>query len=167
MEIFFLVVIIIAVIIGASKLLGGGADLGNRKVKPKYRYQKKNFFMSKAEHECYKALIKALGDRFCIFAQVHLSTIVDHKIKGQSWKGAFSHINRKSVDFVLCEKEYISPILAIELDDSSHERPDRQKRDCEVERILDDAGVSLLRIKNHGRFDPEVLNEKVNIKLSQ
>ena len=123
--------------------------------------------MTKTEHECYKVLSKILGDRFYLFAQVHLSTIVDHKVKGQSWKGAFSHINQKSVDFVVCSKDYISPVLAIELDDSTHGRPDRQKRDVEVERILEDANVPLLRIENNGRFDPGELGRNIKTKLQQ
>lgn len=47
---------------------------------------------------------------------------MDHKIKGQNWQGALSHIDRKSVDIVLCDKNYIAPKLVIELDDKSHER---------------------------------------------
>jgi very-short-patch-repair endonuclease len=85
---------------------------------------------------------------------VHLPTLVDHKIVGQNWHGAFRHIDEKSVDFVLCDKEKISPILAIELDDKTHEHQARQERDKEVERILKEAGMPLLRIENHGRFSP-------------
>lgn len=168
MEIIFGIVIVLAIIVAAgSAFSGGGANSRKKREKPKYRYQKQKFFMSKTEHECYKALTKALGADFYIFAQVHLSTIVDHKVKGQSWKGAFSHINQKSVDFVVCNKEYISPVLAVELDDSTHGRPDRQKRDVEVERILEDANVPLLRIENNGRFDPVELGRNIKIKLQQ
>ncbi len=111
-----------------------------------YSYQRKQFFMTKAEHECYKALVQAVGNDYFIFAQVHLSTIIDEKIVGQDWRAARAHINRKSVDFVLCDKEFISPKLAIELDDWSHAREDRVERDKEVERLLAEAGLPLLRV---------------------
>jgi very-short-patch-repair endonuclease len=166
MEIIFTVLIILAVVVTVGPVLFGGGNTSRKKrEKPKYRYQKQKFFMTKTEHECYKVLSKILGDRFYLFAQVHLSTIVDHKVKGQSWKGAFSHINQKSVDFVVCSKDYISPVLAIELDDSTHGRPDRQRRDVEVERILEDAGVPLLRIENRERFNSEELERKIKNKL--
>ena len=127
----------------------------------KYSYTKKDFFMSRAEHECYDALIEAVGHDYYVFAQVHLPTIVNHKTKGQSWQGAFSHINRKSVDFVLCDKSYISSKLVIELDDKSHQEEDRKIRDEELERILSEAGIPLLRLENHGHFDSMVIQKQI------
>ena len=128
----------------------------------KYKYTRRQFFITPSEHEFYNALSKAVGDTYLIFTQVHLPTIIDHKVVGQNWKGAFSHINQKSVDFVLCDKAYISPKLAIELDDKTHQREDRIERDIEVERMLEEAGFPLLRIENHGRFNSDELKEKIN-----
>ena len=134
---------------------------GEQEEKAKYRYNRKNFFLTRAEHECYDALAQAVGSEYLLFAQVHLPTIVDHTVRGQDWRAALAHINRKSVDFVLCDKEHISPKLAIELDDKSHERSDRQERDREVERILKEAGIPLLRLENHGVFNPSELATKI------
>ncbi len=137
-----------------------GAD-ANVEEKVKYYYTRKNFFMTKAEHGCYDALVEAVGSDYRIFAQVHLPTLVDHTIRGQDWRAALAHINRKSVDFVLCDKAYLSPKLAIELDDKSHERADRQERDREVECILREAGLPLLRVPNHSNLDPNKLKEEI------
>lgn len=125
------------------------------------------YFMTKAEHDCFDALTKAVGDKYIIFAQVHLPTIVDNKVIGQNWLHAFRHINQKSVDFVLCDKTYISPVLAIELDDSTHELQERQERDSEVERILKGAGVPLLRIQNGDQFDVNDISEKINQAIAE
>lgn len=157
-KLYIILGILIALVILAEILFG--------KEKRGYQYIRKQFFMTKAEHEFFDALMTAVGDRFYIFTQVHLPTLLDHKVKGQSWVGAFSHINRKSVDFVLCDKEYISPKLAIELDDKSHERPDRIERDREVERMLKEAGFPLLRIENHHSYNPTELVEKINTILN-
>lgn len=134
--------------------------------KKTYQYKKKDFFLSRAEHECYDALIKAVGNDFHIFAQVHLPTIVGNKVVGQNWRGAFRHINEKSVDFVLCDKAYIAPKLVIELDDRTHEREDRIERDKEVERILQDADLPLLRLGNHGSFNADELKQKITVALN-
>lgn len=138
---------------------------GGEKEKAKYQYKKKQFFLTRAEHECYDTLIAAVGNDYHIFAQVHLPTLLDNKVVGQDWRAALAHINRKSVDFVLCDKTYLSPKLAIELDDKTHERPDRQERDKEVERILKDAGVPLLRLENHGAFNVEDFSQKIKLAL--
>ncbi|MBI2098498.1 MAG: DUF2726 domain-containing protein [Candidatus Wildermuthbacteria bacterium] len=143
----------------AKKSAGGQAE------QSKYEYGRKEFFMSRAEHKCYDALVAAVGDKYYIFPQAHLPSIVENRVKGQSWRGARSHIDRKSVDYVLCDKEYIAPKLAIELDDRSHERPDRKERDEEVERVLQEAGLPLLRLENPGYFNPRELAEKIYQKL--
>ena len=155
------IIIVIAIAIAVSR--GGFANVVE---KAKYRYNRKNFFLTRAEHECYDALVEAVGAEYRIFAQVHLPTLVDHTVRGQDWRAALAHINRKSVDFVLCDKAYLSPKLAIELDDKSHERPDRQERDREVERILREAGVPLLRLENHGNFNPSELAQKIKDMLN-
>jgi very-short-patch-repair endonuclease len=142
---------------------GKGGDF----IKRGYQYKKKDFLLSRAEHECYDALVNAVGKEFYIFPQAHLSSIVDNKVVGQNWKAAFRHINGKSVDFVLCDKAYIAPRLAIELDDRTHERTDRQERDGEVERILNGAGLPLLRLDNHGQFNPSELSRKINVLIAK
>lgn len=131
-----------------------------------YEYKRKQFFLSRAEHEFYKALLIAVGSEYFVFAQVHLPTILEHKIPGQNWRGAFRHIDEKSIDFVLCDKAYLSPVLAIELDDKTHARSDRQERDKEVERILTGAGLPLMRFQNHGTFNSQELLLKVRETLS-
>jgi very-short-patch-repair endonuclease len=155
------IIVVIGVVAGLLK-----EKFDTEDEKPKYDYKRRNWFLTKAEHEFYKALVQAVGQDYIIFAQVHLPTLLDEKVIGQNWKAAFRHISQKSVDFVLCDKAYISPKLAIELDDKSHDRPDRQDRDIEVERILKGAGMPLLRIQNHGTFNPQDLAQKIRTTLN-
>lgn len=161
MFIIIILLLVIAVVVFAR--LGG---LGDESVGSKeYLYKKRGFLLSRAEHECYNAILKAVNQEYYVFPQVHLPTIVDSKITGQNWKGAFRHISQKSVDFVLCDKAYIAPKLAIELDDSTHERAERKERDQEVERILKVAGMPLLRLRNNGSFDPNELAQQIKTAL--
>jgi very-short-patch-repair endonuclease len=155
------IIIVIGVVAGLLK-----DKFDTQDEKPKYHYKRRNWFLTKAEHEFYDALVKAVGNDYIIFAQVHLPTLLDEKVVGQNWKAAFRHISLKSVDFVLCDKAYISPKLAIELDDKSHERADRVDRDIEVERILKGADMPLLRIQNHGAFNPQDLAQKIRNTLN-
>jgi very-short-patch-repair endonuclease len=165
MTFLYIGVVIILVVGIVAFFLQGGFEGSDDKLK--YRYNRRNFFLTRAERECYDALCEAVGTEYRIFAQVHLPTLLDHTVRGQNWRAALAHINRKSVDFVLCDKAYLSPKLAIELDDKSHERPDRQERDREVERILKEAGVPLLRIENRGTFNAADLAQRIKEVLSQ
>lgn len=163
--------IILAVIIGIIVVAGAVLSEYSKtaRVEPEkfqYKYKQKPYLMTYVENKCYHTIVQAVEDKYYVFPQVHLSAIIDHKVEGQSWKGAFSHINQKSVDFVLCDKHYISPKLAIELDDKTHERPDRIDRDGEVERVLEQAGLPLLRIENKDGFNMIEIGKKINSLLA-
>ncbi len=161
---FIILVVLMVIAVFVAELLKSEKKTDAKK--KEYDYKKKDFLMSRAEHEFYDVLLKAVGNDYYIFPQIHLSSIVDNKITGQNWKAAFRHINGKSVDFVLCDKAYIAPKLAIELDDKTHSRVDRQNRDEEVERILEDAELPILRIENKGSFNQEEITQKINSALN-
>ena len=55
-----------------------------------------------------------------------------------------NRINRMSFDFVVCSKD-ATVVAAIELDDRSHETPDRIEADGKKSRAADGAGIRLVR----------------------
>jgi very-short-patch-repair endonuclease len=122
-----------------------------------YSYSAKALVMSSTEAAFFTKLERCVDERYYVFPQVHLSSLLDHRIKGQDWGIAFRHINGKSVDFVLCDKITLRPTYAIELDDSTHEMPDRRKRDAEVERIFEQAQLPLVRFINKDISDNEII----------
>jgi len=126
-----------------------------------YQYTKKKYLLTKVESDFFKILKQTLSNDYYVFPQIHLTSILENKIVGQSWKGALEHISRKSLDYVICDKIYLSPLLAIELDDNSHSRNDRRDRDREVERILKEAGIPLLRIPYSEKNNRELIREQL------
>jgi very-short-patch-repair endonuclease len=112
-------------------------------------------------------LKKNIGIEYEVFPQVHLDSILDERVKGQSWKGALSHIQRKSVDFVICSKESLTPLCAVEIDGSSHDSEARMSRDSEVERIFEEARLPLLRYRRNGTIAPEVFIEIIKEELAK
>lgn len=125
-----------------------------------YQYKHKDFLMTYAEAEFFRLLLQVVGDQHSVYPQVHLSAIIEHRVKGQNWKAAFSHINGKSVDFAVCDSNNFKPLVAIELDDKTHERPNRRIRDEEVERILIEAKLPLVRFA--GRQNLEAIRQKLS-----
>jgi very-short-patch-repair endonuclease len=127
----------------------------------KYNYTKKEYLMTQPERDCYNVLVKIVGHDYWIFPQVHFSAFLDEYINGKYRYGAFWHINGKSVDFLLCTKERLSPVLAIELDDWSHEREDRKERDREEERMFKSADMPILRIEHKDINNPDYLAKRI------
>lgn len=117
-------------------------------------YRKKTFLLSRAEYAFDKVLSDVVGDRFYIGRQVPLSSIVEVTT---TYKPYRSKIDKKTIDFVLFNKAGYTPYLAIELDDRSHLRLDRIKRDQFVESVLSKAGIRLARVENSYEYDKNKL----------
>jgi len=98
--------------------------------------------LSKAEQILYLRLVQALPQQI-ILAQVQLSRLLLVK-KGYNSQSWLNRINRMSVDFVVCDKDS-SVICAIELDDATHQRKDRQAADAKKDIALSSAGVPIVR----------------------
>ena len=76
--------------------------------------------------------------------------------------------NRKgeAVDsFKEASKETMSPVLGIEIDDSSHERQSRKDRDQCVDDVFTKAGLKILHIKAARGYVPEVIARKFSQAL--
>ncbi len=77
----------------------------------------------------------SLGDLFFI-------TIKDFKMKQSYW----NKINRKHVDFLICDGISLKPLMAIELDDKSHQQIKRIERDAFVDEVFKAAKLPLIHI---------------------
>ncbi len=113
-----------------------------------YKYSAKPSVMTKREETVYRKLVEVFDAKFYIIPQVHLSALLEHKIKGQNWQRAFQHINGKSVDYILLNKSTLKPVCTVELDDCTHNCDARKRRDAKIERIFKDAQIPLVRFKN-------------------
>lgn len=158
---YFLAIPVILVIIIKAIV----SDSGNQKTSTVYRYNRKYVIMTEREQEFYKKLKLVCGDSILIFPQIHLSSLFFHNVKGQNFKLAFRFINRLSVDFVLVDSRNFKTLLAIELDDSTHNEKDRIKRDLIVNDIFKKAHFPLLRVDSV-KIDNEKLKQMIleNIK---
>lgn len=129
-----------------------------------YTYKRKDFLMTPTERRCFDALVSVVRDRYYVFPQVHLDELVEPEKYSGRRIFSFRHINQKSVDFVLCDKE-MRPLLAIELNDWTHELRKRKLADYEKERIFSEAGLPLLSLAPRENFDQRELVSRVKEKL--
>lgn len=102
-------------------------------------------FLSTAEHSFYMVLKTMMGTYFTICPKVSLSDIF-YVINPDKNVSAYNRINRKHVDFLICDADTIKPRFGIELDDKSHTRQDRIERDEFVEELFETANLPLVRI---------------------
>ena len=123
-----------------------GIDLGatsqSNKTLP---YRLRDDFLSPAEFSFYCVLKKAVQEEFTICTKVNLSDLFFVPRSKES-RSFLNKIDRKHVDFLLCEVATLRPVLGVELDDSSHSRKDRIERDQFVDSVFEAASLTLLRV---------------------
>jgi hypothetical protein len=115
-------------------------------------YEKVDSVLTAAERSFYGALCQGLDSRYQIFAKVRLSDLVAVPRGTPRATSYQNRINQKHVDFVLCGTTDLAPQLVIELDDSSHARQDRRKRDAFVDAALVAAGLPILHVQTQRAY---------------
>lgn len=111
-------------------------------------YRKKDYLLSVPEKKFYQILsMVADKNNYLLFAKVRLEDLLWIPKHTNNRVGLRNRIKSRHVDFVLCNKNDIRPLIIIELDDSSHEWEDGKNRDKFVNRVLCDAGLPILHQK--------------------
>jgi predicted RNA-binding Zn-ribbon protein involved in translation (DUF1610 family) len=112
-----------------------------------FPYLVRDDFLSPAEQSFYLVLKSAVSEWALVCPKVALGDLFYAKSSDPSKFRTFTNrIDRKHVDFLLCEPRTVKPLLGIELDDKSHQRADRQKRDEIVQQVFSAAKLPLVRV---------------------
>ena len=127
-------------------------------------YHARADFLSGAEASFYHLLKNTLSGQMVICPKVSLSDIffVSRPDVNVAY---YNKINRKHVDFLLCDPHTMKPVMAFELDDSSHGRDDRISRDAFVERVFSTAGLPLVRVPARLAYDTRDIQAAIRTAL--
>ncbi len=137
---FVVVMVVVAVLFVAFRQR---SEQPKQLTKKMFPYKKRKALFSPAERSFLGVLEQAVGEELRVLAKVRLADVLITE-KGAG-KSAFNRISSKHIDFLLCDKSGAAPICGVELDDKSHERAERKKRDAFVEGAFRAAGLPLLR----------------------
>jgi hypothetical protein len=100
--------------------------------------------LTPTEISFFSTLIQATPGKY-VFVQVALSQLVGVP-SGPEKLASFNRISRMSIDFVVCD-EKLNTLVAIELDDPTHDRPSSAEKDLKKDTVLATAGIRLIRIR--------------------
>lgn len=145
-----LLVLIAAAIKGKSRRSYKGNDIN------KGDYRKKKV-LTETEQVLFHRLVEAMPE--CIvLTQVSMYQVIS--AAGQEQLRKFRYISQKSLDFVLCKKDF-SVITVIELDDASHKQHNRQRADNTKEQALEAADVKIIRWQAAKMPDVEAIRRQL------
>lgn len=142
-----------------------GISLGGPAPRSDLPYRQRDDFLSAAELSFYRVLRNTLGDQALICPKVNLADLffVVNPKENQAYR---NKIDRKHVDFLLCDPAMMQPRCGVELDDSSHARRDRQERDEFVDQVFSAAGLPLVRVPAKAGYTPANLLELIEPHLN-
>lgn len=119
-----------------------------------FPYESKKYLMTKSEMHFYKTLLEAASTKkLIVMSKVRLWDLIYVSKGVENQKSFENKISSKHIDFVLCNPETSQPVLAVELDDSSHQRKDRQLSDDFKNNALASAKLPLLRVPVQKDYD--------------
>jgi hypothetical protein len=115
--------------------------------KLEYPYFVRDDFLSPAEHSFVMVLRSTVADSTLVCPKVALGDLFFVKSSDASkYRSYTNKIDRKHIDFLLCDPKTGHPIIGIELDDKSHQQSNRLARDEFVGNVFEAAKLPLIRI---------------------
>ena len=128
-------------------------------------YLARGQLVTKSELKFYKSLSKAVQDDFQIFAMVRIADLLRVEKNNKHRRKWLNKILAKHIDFVLCDPGPLKPLVCIELDDISHQRPERVERDKFVNLAFKSAQLPLLRIPTQPEYRSREIRELIESVL--
>ncbi len=157
-------VLIIAVIVWA--VWGSQGSGRSASVSEKLPYEREESLLSKSERAFYVVLNQAVGRKYQVFAKVRMIDIVRVARGVERAQVYKNRIIQKHVDFVLCSREGLVPLLVVELDDASHRGEKARGRDAEKDAIFAAAGLPVMRVVAASGYGVEELAGRVRGALA-
>lgn len=151
----FIIVLFVLALIAVAVLLKAkqpNSDVG-------LAFEARTPLFSPAERSFYGVLEQALGSDYRVLGKVRLGDIVKPAkgLSNSKRTTANNKLHQKHVDFVICNANDLSVVGVVELDDQSHGREDRAKRDEFVDQALTGAKIPVVHIAaKNGYALPEI-----------
>lgn len=138
---------------GPPPLPGGGADSTAAALDVIERCER---LLTEAEQRFFSVLEPLVTPACVLSSKVRLADLFTVR-PGPGGQAAFNRIRSKHIDFVLTEPGTSRVLCGIELDDRSHERPDRVERDRFVNELFQVHGVPLMRVPVRRQYEVQDL----------
>jgi len=123
-------------------------------------YKLNESLLTERENNFFR-ILRPVADKYNLYIAVkpRMADFIDNL----GSKYSFYRISQKHVDFLLCDND-MKPIMALELDDSTHEREDRKERDEFVSKVYKEIGLKLVQILEYNDviLDRHLMLAKMN-----
>ena len=126
-------------------------------------YERNSVLLSAAERSFLGVLEQALGEGYRVCPKVRVADAISVRrpLPRGEWQRAFNRISSKHFDFILCRSTDLEIACAVELDDSTHQRHDRQDRDMFLGEVCSVSSLPLLRFPAKEAYTVSDIRERL------
>lgn len=129
-------------------------------------HKKKQYVITYREKVLLESLRHAIEEKYTILMKVRMGDFITLGNEPENQKFHENNIMCKHVDFLLCSKKTIEPLLVIELDDSSHKVYYNAERDRFKDETFISIGLPFIRLKVQEKYDPSELREQIQSMIT-
>lgn len=122
--------------------------------KSKIHYYKKPI-LTPTEKQYYKTIIQIIDGKYKVYPQVSLSSIIKKEPETK-----YANELYRVIDIGIFTEDYY-PILLIEINDETHNTPQRKERDKKVKELCDQAGIRLISFWTSYGVNKEYIRKKI------
>ena len=155
--------VIIAVVLLLAMLL----TFLTRPREDEFPFRLEDSLLTPAELVFFEALSAAVGEVCALTCKTRLADIITVCEGATEWRAHFNRIQAKHIDFVVCDPVDMAPLVLVELDDASHDRPDRRQRDAFVDQAAAAAGIPILHIPVAAEYRIDDLRQQVMAEVER
>ncbi len=130
-------------------------------------YRKKKYLLNKSERNFFKAVAPKLPHEYVMYPQIVMSALLETKTAKKDFWQFQNKINKKIIDFVIFEKKFLEPILAIEYDGPTHQRYDRKQSDAFKNKVLQTVGIQLKHVVHSENMNYNAISHEINSILQE
>ena len=163
------IIIIVVIFIGAILkifLTKKGVNL-KPTINKEISYKKRKALFTKTEIKFLTILEEQIivNPDLKVFGQVRMIDVIEPNYKLKNWRSAKAKVIQKHFDYVVVNKNDYSIVCAIELNDNSHNKPQRQKRDEFVREACKNANLPLIEIRAAMKYDVDVVMTQMPVAM--
>ena len=163
LTIFFLVVIGVTAVALWRRVFRKEAGSLDGPAAVELPYERNSVLLSAAERSFLGVLEQALGEGYRVCPKVRVADAISVRrpLPRGEWQRAFNRISSKHFDFILCRSTDLEIACAVELDDSTHQRHDRQDRDMFLGEVCSVSSLPLLRFPAKEAYTVSDIRERL------
>ncbi len=133
-----------------------------------YPYRKLETLFSPAERSFLGVLNQVVADDAYVFGKVRVADVLtpEKEASRKKWQISFNKISGKHFDYILCDKNDLSVLCAIELNDKSHNSENRKARDKFLTDACNSANLPLIQVPAQAAYNIDEIRESLINHLS-